>query len=48
MGSIDTGESVANEQAKIGPWPHGGYSVFGETGTKQIVLSQMNNINCDH
>lgn len=36
---LDTRESVASEQDKIGPWPYGGYSVFGETDTKQILLS---------
>lgn len=35
---LDTGKSVANEQDKIGLWPHGAYSIFGETDTKQILL----------
>lgn len=36
---LDTGESVASEQGYIGPCPHGAYSLFGETNTKQILFS---------
>lgn len=36
---LDTGKSVANEQDKIGLWPHEAYRLFGETNTKQILLS---------
>lgn len=35
---LDTGKSVANDQDKIGLWPLGAYSIFGDTDTKQILL----------
>lgn len=45
---LGNGESVASEQGKIGPWPRGAYSVFGDTDTKHInLINSINHLSYD-